>query len=93
MQVGEPHQPGEKDYGKDTQKEKSRIIYGEVQDGPTAGNNEKDAVDVHNELAAKGLITKVEFEKVTEVAGDTSVNGMVVVTLAIAALAYALYAA
>ena len=93
MQVGEPHQPGEEDYGKESQKEKSRIIYGEVQEGPTAGNNEKDAVDVHNELAAKGLITKVEFEKVTEVAGDTTVNGMVVVTLAIAAIAYVLYTA
>ena len=38
-------------------------------------------------------MSKVRFEKVTEEADDSSVNGMVVVSLAIAALAYALYAA
>ena len=93
MQVGEPAQPGEKDYRKDSEQERSRIVYGETVKGPEAGNNDKDEVDFRDELAAKGLITKVQFEKVTEVNADTSVNGMVVVSLAIAALAYALYAA
>ena len=58
-----------------------------------AGNNDKDAVDLRDELAAKGLVSRVRFEKVSVVRDDSSVNGMVVVTLAIAALAYALYAA
>lgn len=92
MKVGEPFQPSEKDYQKDSEQEQSRIIYGETVKGPEAGNNDKDAVDLRDELAAKGLITKVQFEKVTEVNADSSVNGMVVVSLAIAALAYALYA-
>jgi hypothetical protein len=61
--------------------------------GPEAGNNEKDAVDVRDELAAKGIITKVTLEKVTDVEDPSTINGVVVVSLAIAALAYALYAA
>ena len=61
--------------------------------GPEAGNNEKDAVDLHDELAAKGIITgEIELEKVTDVE-ESTINGVVVVSLAIAALAYALYAA
>ena len=93
MKVGKPFQAQESDYGKQSQQERERIVFGETEPGPEAGNNDKDAVDIRDELAAKGLITKVRFEKVSVVSGNSSVNGMVVVTLAIAALAYALYAA
>ena len=61
--------------------------------GPEAGNNEKDAVDLRDELAAKGLVTQARLEKVTDVEDTSTINGVVVVSLAIAALAYALYAA
>ena len=67
---------------------------GDIEDkGPEAGNNEKDAVDLHDELAAKGIITGLELDKVSQVEDTSTINGVVVVSLAIAALAYALYAA
>ena len=93
MKVGKPFEAEESDYGKQSKQERDRIVYGETTKGPDAGNNDKDAVDLRDELAAKGLVSRVRFEKVSVVRGDSSVNGMVVVTLAIAALAYALYAA
>ena len=93
MKVGKPFEAEESDYGKQSQPERERIVYGETTERTDAGNNDKDAVDLRDELAAKGLVSRVRFEKVSVVRGDSSVNGMVVVTLAIAALAYALYAA
>ena len=50
-------------------------------------------MDLHDELAAKGIITGLELDKVSQVEDTSTINGAVVVSLAIAALAYALYAA
>ena len=79
----------------DPEPEPERVTPGadDEEKGPVAGNNEKDDVDLHDELAAKGLVSAVQLETVEDVEDTSSINGVGVVTLAIAALAYSLYAA
>ena len=72
------------------------IVYGEKdveEEGPDAGNVRKEQVSLQDELRRKGLTDR---EPITDIYYDTesdSITGTVIVGLAVAALAYALYAA
>ena len=72
------------------------VVYGErdaPEDAPDAGNVRKEQVSIRDELRRKGL---TDQEPITDIYYDTesdSITGTVIVGLAVAALAYALYAA
>ena len=69
------------------------IVFGEKDPGPDTGNTRKEALKAKNELREKGLKSFDKIENVEYAETDDGVTGTVIVGLALAAMAYALFSA